>query len=60
MEASSNIRSLYERLPDVCRKRTSSLNVISPPIRMARHGDSSGVRGAALIARHQQCGQPTR
>ena len=49
----SNIRSLYARLPDVVETHLFA-ELASPPIRMARHGDSSGVRGAALIARPQQ------
>ena len=48
----SNITSLYERLPDVVETHLfAGLN--SPPIRKARHGSTSGVRGAALIARQR-------
>ncbi len=55
----SNITSLYERLPDRVETHLFG-NLTSPPIKMARHGDSSGVRGAALIARQQQLDEPTQ
>ena len=44
----SNISALYERLPSAVESHLFAA-LDSPPIKMARHGDSSGVRGAALI-----------
>ena len=44
----SNINALYERLPSVVESHLFAA-LTSPPIKMARHGDSSGVRGAAII-----------
>ena len=53
----SNITSLYERLPDSVETHLFA-NLSPPPIRMARHGDSSGVRGSALIAMQRHLEQP--
>jgi len=44
----SNIAKLYERVPSLIERYAFS-DVIHTPIRRARHGDSSGVRGAAWL-----------
>ncbi len=44
----SNMRHLYETLPDLVRSRVFS-DVVNTPIVRNRHGDSSGVRGAAWL-----------
>lgn len=44
----SNIDELYERLPDEMRKHVFS-DQYDVPVRKAKHGDSSGVRGAAWL-----------
>lgn len=46
----SNIPYLYEALPAVVERHAFS-DTIDTPIRPARHGDSSGVRGAAWLWR---------
>ena len=48
----TNMKCLFERLPSFVEAHLFA-RVSCPPIRMARHGDSSGVRGAALIGRQQ-------
>lgn len=45
----SNIPELYQQLPDKLSKYAFG-GECSTPIRKARHGDSSGVRGAAWLA----------
>lgn len=44
----SNVRSLYERIPAIWDKYVFS-DQVNTPIVPARHGDSSGVRGAAWL-----------
>jgi fructokinase len=44
----SNIAELYERVPSLIERYAFS-DVIDTAIRRARHGDSSGVRGAAWL-----------
>ena len=44
----SNISRLYDKIPDLVQKWTFG-NEFSTPIRQAKHGDSSGVRGAAWL-----------
>lgn len=44
----SNVDELYERVPPVVAERVFS-DVFETPIRRAKHGDSSGVRGAAWL-----------
>jgi fructokinase len=44
----SNVAALYERVPDLMRRYVFSDDVATPVVR-ARHGDSSGVRGAAWL-----------
>jgi fructokinase len=44
----SNVDELYETLPQALAKRTFS-TVFHTPIMRAKHGDSSGVRGAAWL-----------
>jgi fructokinase len=44
----SNVDELYDELPPALAKRTFS-TVFHTPILRARHGDSSGVRGAAWL-----------
>ena len=44
----SNVEELYERVPAVAAERVFS-DVFETPIVRARHGDSSGVRGAAWL-----------
>ena len=44
----SNIARLYERVPPLLARHAFS-DAIDTPIRRARHGDSSGVRGAAWL-----------
>lgn len=44
----SNIGELYERLPDAIRPHLFS-DSFDTPVRPARFGDSSGVRGAAWL-----------
>ena len=44
----SNIDELYQDLPDALSKRIFS-TVFHTPIRPNKHGDSSGVRGAARL-----------
>ena len=44
----SNIARLYERVPPLVERYAFS-DAIDTPIRRARHGDSSGVRGAAWL-----------
>ena len=44
----SNIDSLYEKLPNQIQKYVFS-DTFTTPIRKAKHGDSSGVRGAAWL-----------
>ena len=44
----SNISRLYDKIPDLVKKWTFG-NEFSTPIRQAKHGDSSGVRGAAWL-----------
>lgn len=44
----SNVPELYERLPDAIGSYTFSTVFITPIVK-ARHGDSSGVRGAAWL-----------
>ncbi len=44
----SNMRHLYDLLPGLVRKRVFS-DVVNTPIVQNRHGDSSGVRGAAWL-----------
>lgn len=46
----SNVSCLYERLPPIIASRIFS-DTFTTPIRPARHGDSSGVRGAAWLGR---------
>ena len=52
----SNISALYEKLPGAVESQLFG-TVTAPPIKMARHGDSSGVRGAALVGIQGQHGQ---
>jgi len=47
----SNIDEIYTALPDQIRRYTFT-NPITTPIRKAMHGDSSGVRGAAWLAKN--------
>lgn len=49
----SNIPFLYEALPAVVERHAFS-DTIDTPIRPARHGDSSGVRGAAWLWRPEE------
>ncbi|MCW2247509.1 fructokinase [Azospirillum fermentarium] len=49
----SNIPYLYEALPAVVERHAFS-DTIDTPIRPARHGDSSGVRGAAWLWRPEE------
>lgn len=51
----SNIPVLYEALPPVVERFAFS-DSIDTPIRPARHGDSSGVRGAAWLWRPDELG----
>ena len=44
----SNMDHLYEKLPALIRRRAFS-DVITTPVLRNRHGDSSGVRGAAWL-----------
>jgi fructokinase len=44
----SNVAELYDQLPPVIAARVFS-DVFETPIRPAKHGDSSGVRGAAWL-----------
>jgi fructokinase len=44
----SNMAHLYEQLPALMRRGVFS-DIVSTPILRARHGDSSGVRGAAWL-----------
>lgn len=44
----SNVGELYERLPGEIARHVFS-DVFDTPVRRARHGDSSGVRGAAWL-----------
>ena len=44
----SNVDELYDDLPQALARRTFS-TVFHTPIRRAKHGDSSGVRGAAWL-----------
>jgi fructokinase len=44
----ANVARLYEELPSLMRPFVST-DVFSTPVRPARHGDSSGVRGAAWL-----------
>jgi fructokinase len=44
----SNMAHLYEQLPGLMRRGVFS-DVVSTPVLRARHGDSSGVRGAAWL-----------
>jgi len=44
----SNVAELYEALPPIISGRIFS-DVFETPIRQAKHGDSSGVRGAAWL-----------
>lgn len=44
----SNVGELYERLPGAIAPLVFS-DVFTTPVRQARHGDSSGVRGAAWL-----------
>lgn len=44
----SNVDELYDRLPAAIEPRVFS-DMFETPIRRARHGDSSGVRGAAWL-----------
>ena len=44
----SNVAELYETLPPIIAGRVFS-DVFETPIRQAKHGDSSGVRGAAWL-----------
>jgi fructokinase len=44
----SNVDEIYSRVPDRIRERVFS-DVWNVPIRQARWGDSSGVRGAARL-----------
>ncbi|WP_048863229.1 ROK family protein, partial [Acidisphaera rubrifaciens] len=44
----SNMDHLYDRLPALIRRRAFS-DVITTPVLRNRHGDSSGVRGAAWL-----------
>jgi fructokinase len=44
----SNIGSLYQQVPGLLAKYVFS-DTVATPIRPARHGDSSGVRGAAWL-----------
>lgn len=44
----SNVEELYERVPAVTAERVFS-DVFETPILRAKHGDSSGVRGAAWL-----------
>ena len=48
----TNMKCLFERLPSFVQAHLFA-GVTCSPIRMARHGDSSGVRGAALIGRQE-------
>jgi fructokinase len=49
----SNVDELYEDLPPALARRTFSPVFITPILR-AKHGDSSGVRGAAWLWKDQQ------
>ena len=49
----SNFDNLYQLLPDLLDKYTLPLNRL-PEIRKAIYGDSSGVRGAALLNAYEQ------
>ena len=49
----SNINFLCERLPSFVETHLFG-GLASPPIKMARHGDLSGVRGAALMGRQRK------
>ena len=49
----SNIGRLYRNLPALLDSRCFS-DAIATPIRPARHGDSSGVRGAAWLWRPEE------
>jgi fructokinase len=44
----SNIDHLYERVPELWKPFVFS-DTVSTPLVKARHGDSSGVRGAAWL-----------
>ena len=44
----SNMRHLYDRVPELMRRHVIA-DAPRPPIFRARHGDSSGVRGAAWL-----------
>ena len=44
----SNVDELYERVPAITAERVFS-DVFETPILRAKHGDSSGVRGAAWL-----------
>jgi len=44
----SNIDRIYERVPSLWQKWVFSDSVATPLVK-ARHGDSSGVRGAAWL-----------
>ncbi|MBU3005978.1 ROK family protein [Paraglaciecola arctica] len=46
----SNIAEIYARLPNVMQKYFFN-GVIAPPVVAAMYGDSSGVRGAAILGR---------
>lgn len=52
----SNIAGLYERLPDRIAGRLFS-DTMRTPVLQARHGDSSGVRGAAWLGRATASGR---
>lgn len=46
----SNVPPLYDRVPELLKRHVFS-DVLSTPLLPARHGDSSGVRGAAWLTR---------
>jgi fructokinase len=46
----SNVPELYTRLPELVKRHVFS-DVFTTPIASAKHGDSSGVRGAAWLTR---------
>ena len=54
----SNLTCLYQTLPDLIKSYTFSADVGTPIVR-ARHGDSSGVRGAAWLCPIDGIGHPT-
>ena len=49
----SNIAALYDRVPAIWQRWTFS-DVVATPLERARHGDASGVRGAAWLWRPEE------